>query len=212
MILPNTIHQHPLWFGTVFAGILVLAATVGFFVLRQKNNAKKPDSKTKSIAPKPAIAPPPFRPDEPQMGTEARSPHASWPNVPQSGGGISQDWAEFVKDRLNELDPKTNTDETKWALGVVDFLDELKEADDAASSFEQTTSASLRDSLLAVLSAKGYGLVDSDEWNPDKQRAVSVVRNPDVAGTKILGRGSTGLSRNGTIIRKQEVKIEMKGN
>ncbi|MBQ9727723.1 MAG: hypothetical protein IJV65_09490 [Kiritimatiellae bacterium] len=211
MILANIIHHHALWFVTVVVGILALAAAVGFLAVRRKRKSSNPNSETKPTAPKPAIALPPFQPNEPRIGTEAkRSP--AWPNAPQSGGGISHDWAEFVGDRLDELDPKTNADETKWALGVVDFLDELKEADAEASVAEQTTSASLRASLLALLSSKGYEPVDSDEWNPDKQRTVSVVRNPDVAGTKILGRGSTGLSRNGKIIRKQEVKIEKKGN
>ena len=200
MILPNPIHQHPLWFAISVAGILALAATVAFFALRRKRKAKNSNPEAKSSAHKPEIAPPPFKPTP------------AWPDAPKIDGGISQDWAEFVKERLDELDPKTNADETKWALGVVDFLDELKETDDAASSFEQTASASLRASLLSVLSSKGYEPVDSDEWNPDKQRAVSVVRNSAATGTIILGKGSTGLSRNGKIIRKQEVKIEMKGN
>ena len=210
MILANIIHHHSLWFVTVVVGILALAAAVGFLAVRRTRKSSNPNPETKSTATKPAIALPPFQPNEPRTETESRQSYP-WPIAPQIGDGISQDWAEFVKERLDELDPKTNTDETKWALGVVDFLDELKEADAEASVAEQTTSASLRASLLALLSSKGYEPVDSDEWNPNKQRAVSVVRNPDVAGTKILGRGSTGLSRNGKIIRKQEVKIETKG-
>lgn len=135
-----------------------------------------------------------------------------WPKASVSGNGISSNWAEFVRDRLGELDPASCDNETKWALGVVDFLDELKEADAEASSEERASSASLRAALLACLSDKGFALEDSDEWNPDKQRAVAVVRKPDATVTTILGKGSTGLSRNGKIIRKQEVKIVTKVN
>ena len=95
---------------------------------------------------------------------------------------------------------------------MVDFLDELKEAGLTATEQERVASRALADQLLALLTEKGFTLLDSDEWNPDKQRAVAVVRKPDATGTKIMGKGSTGLSRNGRIIRKQEVKIEMKGN
>lgn len=103
-------------------------------------------------------------------------------------------------------------DETKWALGVVDVLDELKESEKDASEAERKESDNLSDCLKAALAAKGFELVDSDEWNPERQRAVAVLRIPDAISTKVLGKGSTGLSRNGVIIRKQEVKIEMKGN
>lgn len=136
----------------------------------------------------------------------------TWPIAPKSGDGISGDWASFVADRLAETDPATSSDETKWALGVVDFLDELKESEADASEAERAASRSLSDRLKTALCAKGFSLVDSNEWNPDKQRAVAVERKPNATETKILGKGSTGLSRNGKIIRKQEVKLEMKGN
>lgn len=136
----------------------------------------------------------------------------TWPKAPKTGNGISADWASFVSDRLAETNPAESSDDTKWALGVVDFLDELKESEADASAEERTESLNLSDRLRAALAAKGFALVDSDEWNPDKQRAVAVSRKPDAISTKILGKGSTGLSLNGKIIRKQEVKIETKGN
>ena len=88
----------------------------------------------------------------------------------------------------------------------------LKESEADASEMERTEARNLADRLKAALKSKGFVLVDSDVWNPDKQRAIAVERKPDATGTKILGKGSTGLARNGTIIRKQEVKIEKKGN
>ena len=121
-------------------------------------------------------------------------------------------WKDFVSERLEELRLREGMDETKWALGVVDFIDELKESDAEASSKERDISAALRNEMLDVLASKGFAVVDSETWNPDLQRAVAVVRKPDATETKILGKGATGLARKGKIIRKQEVKIEMKGD
>lgn len=135
-----------------------------------------------------------------------------WPSPNVTDEGVSQEWSEFVTERLEELRPQPDTEESKWALGVVDFLDELKESESEASSTERNISASLQRELLGVLSTRGFAVVDSETWNPDLQRAVAVVRKPDVIATTILKKGATGLSKNGKIIRKQEVKIEMKGN
>lgn len=196
----------------VFAVITIVAmvgivATIMFLRNRRKPKCgpvRRPD-------------PIPLPPMPPTASTPSPSPIAplppsTWPQPPVPGHGISTDWAEFVRERLGELDPASCDNETKWALGVVDLLDELKEADAEASSEERASSASLRVALLSCLSNKGFALEDSDEWNPDKQRAVAVVRKPDATVTTILGKGSTGLSRNGKIIRKQEVKIVTKGN
>ncbi len=136
---------------------------------------------------------------------------ADWPSPPLPENGISGEWIEFVCQRLDELAPKNNLDETKWALGVIDFLDELKESDAESSPSERDRSTALRQTLVARLAAKGFAPVDSGEWNPDLQRAVAVIRKPDAPGTTIWGKGATGLSRGGKIIRKQEVKIETKG-
>ena len=197
----NFLHQHPAWFATCIVGVLVVAAAFACLAWRKRKSPHSGNALQGLEISTPRHLPP--------LVPSSRKP---WLQPPQGGGGVSKDWSDFVRDRLDELDPSACQDDTKWALGIVDFLDELKEADAEASAVEQTKSASLRASLLSVLSYKGYEPVDSDEWNPDKQRAVSVVRNLDAAGTRILGKGSTGLSRNGKIIRKQEVKIEMKGN
>ncbi len=135
-----------------------------------------------------------------------------WPSPKVTDEGVSQEWGEFVTERLEELRPQQGIEESKWALGVVDFLDELKESESEASTAERNISVSLQRELLDILSKRGFAVLDSETWNPDLQRAVAVVRKPDVIKTTILKKGSTGLSRNGKIIRKQEVKIEMKGN
>lgn len=135
-----------------------------------------------------------------------------WPSVDVANWRVSQEWRDFVSERLSELKPNMEGDETKWALDVVDFLDELSEADEEVSFAERDISKSIRRRLLEIFSSRGFALIDSNEWNPDLQRAVSVVRRSDVLTTNIIKKGSTGLSRNGKIIRKQEVKIEMKGN
>ena len=135
-----------------------------------------------------------------------------WPSPNVTDEGVSQEWREFVTERLEELRPHQDIEESKWALGIVDFLDELTESESEASSAERNISVSLQRELLDILSKRGFAVLDSETWNPDLQRAVAVVRKPDAITTTILKKGSTGLSRNGKIIRKQEVKIEMKGN
>ena len=137
-------------------------------------------------------------------------PAPPWPSTPQSGPGLSSDWLTFVSERLDELEPKDEKT-ASWALGVVDFIDELKEAEGEASPEEQAVSARLRASLTDYLAAFDYQLLDSDTWSPDKQRAVAVRRSPDATAPRILGKGSTGLARCGKVIRKQEVKLEQPG-
>lgn len=152
---------------------------------------------------------------EPSATRESSRPHpvlsVPWPQPPVVGSGISPDWAEFISDRLRELDPASCVNETKWALGIVDFLDELEEASAEATNEERALSAKFRTALLAILVDNGFATLDSNQWNPGTQRAVAVVRKPDATETTILGKGSTGLSRNGKVIRKQEVKISTKG-
>lgn len=147
-----------------------------------------------------------------QIRDTSKPVELEWPSPNVRREGVSQEWGEFVTERLEELRPQQDIYESKWALGIVDFLDELKESESEASSTERALSTSLRHELLDILSKRGFAIVDSETWNPDLQRAVAVVRKPDAIKTTILKKGSTGLSRNGKIIRKQEVKIEMKGN
>ncbi len=222
------VNHRPLVVGCVTI-VVIMAAVILFFFLRKRRASRKtqtiksPPLQPTESSPKPLLEPNPQQsaekplPSQPQalpqdLPSRLAPVAMPWPVAPEAAGNISKDWAEFVRDRLGELDPASCDNETKWALGVVDFLDELKDADAEASSEERASSASLRVALQSCLSNKGFALEDSDEWNPDKQRAVAVVRKPDATVTTILGKGSTGLSRNGKIIRKQEVKIVTKGN
>lgn len=217
-----TSHKLLVFGGAAIAGACVAIATT--FVLRRLHRTRKPSMPllhSERAAPKSHEATKEYKPPvalpasnthvqpEPQAKPSVAPP---WPTAPAVGGGISDNWAEFIRERLCELDPTSYADETKWALGVVDFLDELKEAESEASPEERKVSATLCMALLSSLASRNFKPVDSDEWNPERQRAVAVVRKPDATGTKILGKGSTGLSRNGKIIRKQEVKISTKGN
>ena len=142
---------------------------------------------------------------------EKSNPRSEWPNPPSAGCGVSEGWVEFVEERLYELSASWNAEEPKCALGVVDFLDELRESYATDSPDEQSSSEAIQRALKDILYSNGYTILDSDEWNPETQRAVAVAHKPDATGTKILGKGSSGLARNGKLIRKQEVKVEMKG-
>ena len=215
-------HKLLVFGGAAIAGACVAIATAAILRrLRKTRMPSIPPLSTRGATPetheakkghKPSVALPASNTHgqpEPQAKLPVSPP---WPTAPAAGGGISDNWAEFIRDRLGELDPTSCADETKWALGVVDFLDELKEAEGEASPEERKASATLRTALLSSLDFRNFKPVDSDEWDPERQRAVAVVRKPDATGTTILGKGSTGLSRYGKIIRKQEVKISTKGN
>jgi len=198
------------WPWLTLAIVVLALSVVGAFLIIRK---KCPGSPCEDDAHTPPLPTPP-QPISSSSIVETTTPPpiVAWPCPPEASDGVSQDWREFVVERLDELNPQQNKDETKWALGIVDFLDELKESDLEASSAGRDISASLGHKLVDILSSKGFTVVDSETWNPDLQRAVAVVRKPDATETIILGKGATGLSRNGKIIRKQEVKIEMKGD
>lgn len=195
--------------GWLYALCVVVLFVIGFVVLRSRKK-QAPYGPSKQCCP-PSRAPD-FLEDTSDVVEEQTDHPSKWPTPPAGGEGISADWLEFVESRLAELSPHSNADDSKWALGIVDFLDELKESNADASPVERSESDSLCASLSEFLDAKGYSLIDMDEWSPELQRAVAVVRKPDADVTKILGKGSTGLSRYGKVIRKQEVKVEMKGS
>lgn len=137
----------------------------------------------------------------------------SWPVVDDNDSGIPADVRDFLRDRLGlgELNPNKRQCDDKWALATVDFLDELSIVSNDCPERARQALDRIKASVISALVDKGYSLLDDDGWNPDAQRAVAVVRRNDVESPKVIGKGATGLSQNGRVIRKQEVKLLVKG-
>lgn len=122
---------------------------------------------------------------------------------------LSRDFCEFVMDRLSELSiGETSTENEKWAVSVVDFFDELRGCAKEWIDSEAVCAKEIQRLLQSFIGYSGYSLIDLDKWDPDLQRAVAV--EPDDAANEpiIIEKGATGLSKNGKIIRKQEVRIK----
>lgn len=97
----------------------------------------------------------------------------------------------------------------KWALSVVDFLDEISWMSDSFSSRDVRVLRDFAKQMENLLSSMDCILVDEDLWTQESQRAVSVKKVlAKGASPRIIKKGSTGLIVQGKLIRKQEVYLE----
>ena len=111
----------------------------------------------------------------------------------------SEDVRELVREREAELVRRLED----WALEVVDTIDEISRI-----PHEKGTIAYV-ERLRSQLSMQDCTLIDSDEWNPELQRAIKVQDAAQPGGTpRIIRKVSTGLHVRGKLVRKQSVIIE----
>lgn len=111
----------------------------------------------------------------------------------------SEDARELVRERDAELVRRLED----WALEVVDAVDEISRI-----PHEKGTIAYV-ERLRSQLSMQECTLIDSDEWNPELQRAIKVQDAAQPGGSpRIIRKVSTGLYVRGKLARKQAVVIE----
>lgn len=111
----------------------------------------------------------------------------------------SEDARELVRERDAELVRRLED----WALEVVDAMDEISRI-----PHENGTVAYV-ERLRNQLSMQDCTLIDSDEWNPELQRAIKVQDAAQPGGSpRIIRKVSTGLYVRGKLARKQAVVIE----
>lgn len=111
----------------------------------------------------------------------------------------SEDARELVRERDTELVRRLED----WALEVVDTIDEISRMPHEKGTFAYV------ERLRSHLSKQDCTLIDSDEWNPELQRAIRVQDAAQPGGTpRIIRKVSTGLHVRGKLVRKQSVIIE----
>ncbi|MBT8792739.1 hypothetical protein [Akkermansia muciniphila] len=114
----------------------------------------------------------------------------------------------LIKERIADFSIEGLSIE-KWALGVVDFMDEISWMSDSCSSRDVRVLRDLVKQMKALLSSMDCIPIDEDLWTQENQRAVSVKEVlPKGASPRIIKKGSTGLIVQGKLIRKQEVYLE----
>lgn len=139
-------------------------------------------------------------------------PLYAWPVISNQDNKLSGDFNEYIADRLKELNPGATPTDDKWAVAVVDFWDELRACSNEWLTPDALCAREIQKSLQAFIGQFGYCLIDCDKWSPNVQRAVSIVHDADVIEPMIVEKGATGLSKNGKLVRKQEVKVRINNN
>jgi len=121
------------------------------------------------------------------------------------------DLREFMEDiivRVREASPDFGKETPLGFIEeTVDRMDDLRailknHQGQAAKDVEM-----FRKTLAEVLSDCAVELIHSDQWDPTTQRAIAKEPAPGIESPSILRFGSTGIRRNGQLVRKQEVVL-----
>lgn len=113
----------------------------------------------------------------------------------------------FFTERVQEA-LESEIGSTEWACLLADFADELQMMRAAQSPQGQKLLDIFLSAIREDLSREGGELLDSDEWDPQIQRAVEVVHTGrDGEKEQIDRKDSFGLRLRGKLLRKQNVKL-----
>ncbi len=122
------------------------------------------------------------------------------------------DLRELVQERLADIADERE-DLERWALAIVDLLDELRLMQPSYSPQDSKAAALLRDELLRLLREQDCELIDLDDWTPSRQRALRVEHKlPEGEAPRILSKETSGLIVKGSLVRKQEVSVKLSTN
>jgi len=122
-----------------------------------------------------------------------------------------QDLREFLCEivaRVQETGPCFDEETPlRFIEEIVDRLDDLRAI--AKNHRDETVKDldSFRQVLVSVLAKCGAELINSELWDPALQRAIAKEPTPGLTTPSILRFGSTGICRNGQLVRKQEVVL-----
>lgn len=113
----------------------------------------------------------------------------------------------FFTERVQEI-RETESGSTEWAGLLADFADELQMMRAAQSPQGQKLLDLFLSAIREDLGREGGELLDSDEWDPQIQRAVEVVHTGrDGEREQVDRKDSFGLRLRGKLLRKQNVKL-----
>ncbi len=141
-----------------------------------------------------------------EEGTEAHVQHsAEKPRIADLTNEIHEDDVrELVRDRMEQITRRLED----WGVEMADSLAELESLrSDDESDVGQLKK--IRAELRRQLKLLDCELIDLDEWNPEKQRAIRVEEGlPLDSVPRITRKVSLGLCVQGRLVRKQEVYIK----
>lgn len=114
-----------------------------------------------------------------------------------------EDLRELVRDRLEQISRRTED----WALEMVDSLGEMESLKTEISEDAQSLHTICTE-MRRQLTELGCEVIDSDEWNSERQRAIKTEQTlPPGSAPQITRKVSFGLCVQGRLVRKQEVCI-----
>lgn len=119
---------------------------------------------------------------------------------------LSDGFRELVENRVAALHSMEN-DEDGWGLKAVDLYEELQRLLDSSFEGERHVLNTILSRIASELDAKGFVQIKLSEWNPEYQNAVVVTQGECSEGIKVIDTISSGVKRNGQVLRKQEVSI-----
>ena len=130
-----------------------------------------------------------------------------WPLLEEYQGRVSEETFDYLTYRLVDVAPEKHLINHKWAIAVVDFLDELRDSSAEWPLDEVPQIVALASAVEGYLEHCGYVCLDVDQWDASKQRAVATRYEASLPEMTILQKGATGLMHQGEVIRKQEVVV-----
>lgn len=123
----------------------------------------------------------------------------------------STDIKEFMDGivaRIRETGPMPETDPSiTFIEEIVDRMDDLALIKRRANSDDLNKIDQFAATLTEMLKTGGIELLQSANWNPEIQRALSKTPRAGILEPTIESYGSTGFTRHSQLIRKQEVML-----
>jgi molecular chaperone GrpE (heat shock protein) len=157
-------------------------------------------------------SPPIVEPEKPPEAAPSKEPKSAVERLAALSLEVpDSDLKEFLKEiaeRVKETGPIFD-DETSFNFieEIVDRLDDLRAIQTNHQEPTPRVLEFFRKILVGVLSECGAELIHSAHWDPAQQRAITKEPTSGLEAPTICRHGSTGIRRNGQLLRKQEVVL-----
>ena len=124
------------------------------------------------------------------------------------GDPSTRSFMDEIVSRVSEEAPNFGDDTPiDFIEEIVDRIDDLKLLTAKASAEDASHIDQFSKQLKDLLGTCGVELLHSDSWEPSIQRALSKTPTEGISEPRITSFGSTGISRNSKLLRKQEVLL-----
>jgi hypothetical protein len=121
---------------------------------------------------------------------------------------VLRDYLVEIANTVSEAGPVFDSETPlSFIEEMVDRLDDLSAIQTNHQELTTSVLESFRAILIGLLSECGAELIHSTHWDPAQQRAITKEPTSGLDAPTILRHGSTGIRRNGQLLRKQEVVL-----